>query len=1121
MDAAFNITNAVSNFNGVSGGDLRFFNRGALTVTGLNAVGDASVVNALADLNLAGQWTSSTASIFTGAAIVESGAGAIQAASLTTDAPLGLSFTGANQVGELDAKTFGVLTFNNVAPLEVARASASNGASLTSAGTMTISGPVISSSGIRLTANGGSIVEAGAGSITTSFGSLTTFSSGDTTLNSFANQVSSFNATSGGDVSLVNNGFLNVTGLSTGGSATLSNAGDVNVTGAWSSSGATSVTTTGGDLTVTNFMSSGVTPGSGAMTLDVGGTLTVSANGPQGASVRSNAGQTITAQSVEVVAQGGGFADITNSGGNQRITISGGGTGAGLDVHTLTSGGFAQIAHNTPGFTQTIEVTDADHINVNGASGVAMISNFGGTQTLSITGSGANAITLGGAGSLGPSQVFGGVQNVTAGTAGESGSITIVGGDGNATFTGFSSGQIVGGTQSVSTSGALRISGGNAPNQPPAGFSTGLFHNGSGEQRVSAASLEMQGGSSGVNNTAIIISSGGAGTIASGNQVIDVAGGNLELTGGSGGSNNTAIIVSFADQTVNAGSVNLRGGEGGANNGAFINIAGPGGGVGRTQTIDAGTIDIVSGANSFVAISAAKQIITTVGDLRITGNPGDGVVPSGARIGGAGGAVSGPTDLTLRVGGDLLLTSGGTNNSATIGASPPPAGVAPSPHVIDIQAQGDVILRASAKIGARIGTSLLAPSAGTGNISITAGRSIQLHGFDPILAPAGIRTASDVALVAGTTILETGSGMILANRLTTTSSGDTSLTGPNAVSSFNGSSGGDLSLTNTGALTVTGLFAGGNATLNNAGDVTLTGFWNSFAASSITTTGPGSDLNVNTFVQSNGPMTLNVDGAVRVAASGVQDASLTAFGGQSINARSLEVTSLDGRFASVGNNASGNQTITVSGGGIDIDSISGNGFAFITNSGTGGQLISVTDGSGIRVRTTSGSGSGQINNFGAGNQTIDVSGGGGVDVRTLSGTGFSLISNSGSGNQAISVSGGTGIDVVSGGGFATISQSALGLSQAVTATNADHINVNGMGGIANISANGGPQTLSITGSGANAITVGSLGARGVFHHRRAAQSRALPPAWRDSRARSPSLARMSPQTSVEPLDQHG
>jgi len=648
-------------------------------------------------------------------------------------------------------------------------------------------------------------------------GTLNTTTSGNTLLTG-PNGVANFSGLSTtGDVTLNNSGALNVTALNAF-NAALTNNGDVTVSGPWNSFGTTAITTigAGSDLTVTNNVTS-----NGAMNVNVAGDIAVTAGGAQTAMLRSFGGQNIDARSLAVTSNDGRFAAVWNTGPNaQTIHLT---NGAGLDVQTLSPGGFAQVSADAGG-NQTINVVNGDHINVNGASGAAVISNFGGTQTLSITGSGANAITLGAAGSLGPSQVFGGAQNVTAGAGGESGSITIVGGNGNATFTGVSSGQIIGGTQTVATSGTLRISGGDAPNQPPSGFATGLFHNGSGEQRVSAANLEMQGGSSGVNNLAIIISSGGAGTIASGSQVIDVAGGNVELTGGSGGTNNTAIIVSFADQTLAGGSVQLTGGAGGVSNNAFINIAGPGGGVGRTQTIDAGTIDIVSGANSPVGITAAKQVITTVGDLRITGNPGDGV-SSGARIGGAGGAVPGSSDMTLRVGGDLLLTAGGTNNPATIGAPTPPAGVAPPPHVIDIQAQGDVIVRASAKTGARIGTSFLAPSAATGNISITAGRSIQLHGFDPTLAPAGIRTASDVALVAGTTILETGSGMILANRLTTTSTGDTSLTGPNQVSSFTASSEtGNVSLRNTApVLTLGSMELPGSLSIVQAGTLSIPG----------------------------------------------------------------------------------------------------------------------------------------------------------------------------------------------------------------------------------------------------------------------------------------------------------
>jgi hypothetical protein len=232
----------------------------------------------------------------------------------------------------------------------------------------------------------------------------------------------------------------------------------------------------------------------GTMTMTVAGALNVTATA-QDAALSAVGGQSISAQSLAVTAGNGRVASVINSGGAQTINLS---NGAGLDVQTLASGGFAQIGNNGAG-SQTISVVNGDHINVNGIGGTAGIYDFGGTQSLSITGSRANAITLGAAGSFGPSQVMGGVQSVTAGTGGESGSISIVGGNGNSTFTGLSSGQIVGGTQTVSTSGTLRIDGGEAPNQPINGFATGLFHNGSGEQKVSAANLAMHGGPSGVN----------------------------------------------------------------------------------------------------------------------------------------------------------------------------------------------------------------------------------------------------------------------------------------------------------------------------------------------------------------------------------------------------------------------------------------------------------------------------------------------------------------------------------------------------------------------------------------------------------------------------------------------
>src|SRR5207247_9297675 len=85
-------------------------------------------------------------------------------------------------------------------------------------------------------------------------------------------------------------------------------------------------------------------------------------------------------------------------------------------------------------------------------------------QTLSLTGTGANAITLGSAGAAGSSVAHGSLhQSVIAGNAGESGSITIVGPGINNALAGLFTNPNAGGTQTISTSRVTRIQGGNTP----------------------------------------------------------------------------------------------------------------------------------------------------------------------------------------------------------------------------------------------------------------------------------------------------------------------------------------------------------------------------------------------------------------------------------------------------------------------------------------------------------------------------------------------------------------------------------------------------------------------------------------------------------------------------------
>jgi trimeric autotransporter adhesin len=1184
-----------------------------------------------------------------------------------------------------------------------------------SGGSITISD--LLQAGTVTLSTGGSITEVGAGAIAAN--TLSTSSGFDTQLLG-DNRVAVFSGfTSSGDLSLANTGALDVQLLQGMGDVRLINAGTLTASGFMSAAGAMDVTTTGPG---SDFIVRSTVGSTGPMTLDVAGRLQLSANGAQGANVNGHS-QTIRAQSVELMSQNGGSASLSNQSGDQRITV----TGGSIDVQVLNGFGFAQISNAAPGSRQTIRVTDGDHINVNGRGGFALVTSTpSGTQDISITGSGANAITLGSQGALGSSQIAGGMhQIVTAGAAGENGSITIVGPDANSRLAGFVSNPVANGTQTISTSGTLRVTGGRA-NQA-SNFQSGVFHNGSGAQTVNAARIELEGGSSGVNNGAFIASGGGGNPANAGAQTVNATG-DIVITGGAGG-NASISGPSTRLQTIRAHNISMTNtAAGGFNTGAFI--------------------------------SGGHQEIYAAGNVTLTARAGGGDLP-GVRIGGGTGVA---TDLKLHVGGDLTLTAGAQNNGVGIGSS---STGTPLANDIYIEAGGSVILNASTatNAGVRIGSSSLNGTAG-GNIEIHAGGGIELNGtsqsgavirtlgnvtldaasvsqtgngfvladtltttttgatnlagpndvarlsatsggpltfvdagglrvtgvsttndtitlttdslvnegvitngggastanivlnadafnlaggtvegggaavvlrprtgtnsfgieaagqttltnadiasihtsdfvvfgsgigttftgnmtigenarvegggknlaFFRSSAPGGTTTigswgvsttgnvivsagggaivsnggvvagdqvqlrashgigsalasvltnanrlavntggpgafvselndvtlgnvnltvggiANNVSntingggsydltadgsiavsdlLQAGTVSLralggsltEVGAGAIVANTLTTSSSLDTVLTGANQVSAMNASSGGDIVFTNSGDLTFAGTASGdiavtnaGNLTVtslfattadfDNQGAMTVNGFWSTQGSTSITTTtiGAGADLTVTSTLMSGGPTVLDIDGTLRVAAGGTQNAFLQSSGGQDITARAVEVSARDGRTAQIVNFA-GDQTVTATSGGVDVQSTGPGSLAFIHNLGAQQTVNAI---GGIRLLSQAGGGA-QIGNFGAGAQSIAVSGGNGIDLQA------------------------NGIN-------AAIVQGAQGLSQTILVTDADHISLNGVNGGASITANRGTQTVSITGSGANAITLGSAGAIG-------------------------------------------
>jgi large exoprotein involved in heme utilization and adhesion len=751
----------------------------------------------------------------------------------------------------------------------------------------------------------GSISETGNGFVQGA--ALTSTSQGATNLGG-PNLVGTYNgSTSIGDLAFSNGQSVTVTGGFVGGNASLATTG------------------TGSDMTIAGNLSS-----AGTMSLDVAGSLTVTATGPQQAFVNANGGQTINAQSLLVTANGAA-AQITNFGGDQAITIDGGGTGAGVDVRTTGSGGNAAIVNQSAG-SQSITVSDAAHINVDATSagGSALILSFG-NQNLSISGSGANAINLGSAGALGSSTVnASGNQTVTAGTAGESGSISIVGPAANNRLAGFVTNAGTGSqTQTISTSGTLSVTASSAPSQG-SNFGTGIFHNRQGLQTINAADIIVSGGTGGgSNNTAFISTNPGSpGGPGGRDQLINVSG-SITVTGSDAGTNNRALIVANnGNQTINAGGdITIHAGASGVPGTSNASIATNT--AGRQQTISARNIALSNatsgGTDSVASILGTNQLINASGNVTLTAG-GSGGTLAGVRIGGFGGAAPSASNVTLNIGGDLVLT-GGTAPSNGVGIGSSAAGTAQA-NTIAITAGGDVILNGGGAegSGARIGSATNGVAGG--DISVTA-RDIRLNGG---VAAAAIRTTGNVEL-HGNTISETGNGFVQAGQLLTTSQGTTSLVGPNQVSQFTGNSdAGDISLRNTssvltlgnmsfsgsltvdqtGALAVPGTVTAGNQALSATGDVTIGGAGGSaaaglFAPGSISISTPGSIVlrgsdvasGGSSVVSAGGLATLNA-GEVRLVGGAAPLAAATVMGGE------LDVTSAGNIYVLSGSGSQAN-----------------------------------------------------------------------------------------------------------------------------------------------------------------------------------------------------------------------
>ena len=536
---------------------------------------------------------------------------------------------------------------------------------------------------------------------------------------------------------------------------------------------------------------------------------------------------------------------IINLGGGNEVSFFGANSGG--DMLFKNSGALSLIGIGAGG---TLGLFNAGTLTVNAQGGADAVLFSNGGQTISAEGLVLHAQD-GRRAALHNNN--GGDQTVTVGAGG----IVLDAGAGNGRaqiFNNFGTG-----TQTVTTGGALTVQAGGTLSGVT--INSGVFQNASGKQTVGAASLTLQGATSGSGGGAFISNSSNGG----GEQEVQVSG-TLNVLAGGDGSGNRAGIVSSGSQTIVGGAdITVVGGSsgsgtstGGTSNGALIVANGP-------QTIDAHDITLQAGSggeDTFATINAVSQVIRASGDVTLRGGSASGSA-NGARIGGPGGATSRSTDLQLYA-HNVTLTDG------------PTSGVALGSQVgggqrndITVEASGNVTLASNSPLGGvRIGY-------GPGEV---AGGHIAVHadGDISLSAPgrgAVIRSTEDVALSAGGSISEAGNAFVAAGSLTTGSGGSTTLAGANQLASFRATSGGDVLLNNTGVLEVTGLTAAGNAALDNVGNVTISGPWTAGGTTSITV---HSDLFLQSTLQSRDVELTATSGLIQQAAdASIQAESLT------------------------------------------------------------------------------------------------------------------------------------------------------------------------------------------------------------------------------------------------------
>ncbi|MEY4268188.1 MAG: hypothetical protein RIS90_2723, partial [Pseudomonadota bacterium] len=554
----------------------------------------------------------------------------------------------------------------------------------------------------------------------------------------------------------------------------------------------------------------------GAMAVNVNGSLEVLADARL-ASLYAGGNQTIVAE--DLLLRGGasgssrwagistaGSQSIRSTGAAGIRLVGGGGTGNSAAIYQTS---------NATGSTQTLRLDAGGTLSLSGGTATdtwAEIVSYRSAQSIDFTNGGRLELT-GGSGSGGWS--FALVSARVSGSQSITGRphVVMLGGGVSASSDKNNGAYIesIDGLQTLSVA-SLALNGGTSGSYNRAGVYQG---GGTGSQTVNVqagGSIVLQGGTgstSDTNNYAQIYSSGtgqniqfegvggalsltggtvgvnhGAFVIAANSGTQSITGvTNLTLAGGSSGgaigSGNRAVLgADGGSQTVSAATISMLGGASGTQNFAAM-VAGDANGA-KAQTITAGSITMQAGGgvSNGAVIRASRQIISTTGDLTMTGGSStfDAEI-SGVRIGAPG---SYALDLSLNVGGRLSMTGGSVADSgAAIGNSGDGAAN------ITVTVGDDITMTPGLLSAARIGSSAATPPAGDVNVTSLNGSLIMNSNAQ---ARAVIGTAGQVVLraadldiggrVQGSTVLARSSqGLKLRDRAFIT----TSATGADAI----------------------------------------------------------------------------------------------------------------------------------------------------------------------------------------------------------------------------------------------------------------------------------------------------------------------------------------------------